>query len=84
MADEVEDGFDFGLETDSLSDSMGASLPNRSLCLICGDVGSGKSLVSQRLIFGLLMNGSQVVIVTTELTTRGWVEQMNSIGYHMS
>ncbi len=84
MADVVEDGFDFGLETDSLSDSMGASLPNRSLCLICGDVGSGKSLVSQRLVFGLLMNGSKVVLVTTELTTRGWVEQMNSIGYHIA
>jgi flagellar protein FlaH len=80
----VKDGFDFGLETDSLSDSMGASLPNRSLCLITGLAGSGKSLVSQRLTFGLLMNGSKVVAVTTELTTRGWIEQMNSLGYFVA
>ena len=60
---------------------MGASLPNRSLWMIQGEVGSGKSLVSQRLIFGLLENGSKVLVVTTELTTRGWIEQMESIGY---
>ena len=84
MDEIVEDGFDFGLETDSLSDSMGASIPNRSLCLISGDVGSGKSLVSQRLVFGLLMNDSKVIIVTTELTTRGWIEQMSSIGYFVA
>ena len=56
-------------------------LPNRSLWMIQGEVGSGKSLVSQRLIFGLLENGSKVLVVTTELTTRGWIEQMESIGY---
>ena len=60
---------------------MGARLPNRSLWMIQGEVGSGKSLVSQRLIFGLLENGSKVLVVTTELTTRGWIEQMESIGY---
>tara|TARA_B100000609_G_C16996308_1_gene321289 strand:+ start:71 stop:679 length:609 start_codon:yes stop_codon:yes gene_type:complete len=49
--------------------------------MIQGEVGSGKSLVSQRLIYGLLENGSKVLVVTTELTTRGWIEQMESIGY---
>ena len=82
MKDPIADGFEFGLETDSLADSMGLRLPNRSLFLICGEVGAGKSLVSQRLIFGLLENGVKVVVVTTELTTRGWVEQMHSIGYY--
>ncbi len=82
MDDPVDDGFAFGVETDSLADSMGLQLPNRSLCLICGEVGSGKSLVSQRLVYGLLENGSKVVVVTTELTTRGWIEQMHSIGYY--
>lgn len=77
----VEDGYEFTLEQDSLSNAMGARLPNRSLWMIQGDVGSGKSLVSQRLIFGLLENGSKVLVITTELTTRGWIEQMESIGY---
>ena len=77
----VEDGYEFTLEQDSLSNAMGARLPNRSLWMIQGEVGSGKSLVSQRLIFGLLENGSKILVVTTELTTRGWIEQMESIGY---
>ena len=49
--------------------------------MIQGVVGGGKSLVSQRLIFGLLENGSKILVITTELTTRGWIEQMESIGY---
>ena len=77
----VEDGYEFTLDQDSLANAMGARLPNRSLWMIQGEVGSGKSLVSQRLIFGLLENGSKVLVVTTELTTRGWIEQIESIGY---
>ena len=77
----VEDGYEFTLEQDSLSNAMGARLPNRSLWMIQGEVGSGKSLVSQRLIYGLLENGSKVLVITTELTTRGWIEQLESIGY---
>ncbi len=77
----VEDGYEFTLEQDSLANAMGARLPNRRLWMIQGEVGSGKSLVSQRLIFGLLENGSKVLVITTELTTRGWIEQMESIGY---
>jgi archaellum biogenesis ATPase FlaH len=46
----VEDGFPYDLETDSLADSMGLRLPNRSLYVLQGAVGGGKSLVSQRLV----------------------------------
>ena len=77
----VEDGFPFVLETDSLADSMGSRLPNRSLYVVQGDVGSGKSLMGQRLSFGLAENDVKVLVITTELTTRGWIEQMESIGY---
>jgi len=77
----VEDGFPFVLETDSLADSMGSRLPNRSLYVVQGDVGSGKSLISQRLSYGLAENDVKVLVITTELTTRGWIEQMESIGY---
>ena len=80
----VEDGFPFVLEQDSLADSMGRKIPNRSLMLIQGAVGGGKSLISQRMVFGLLENGAKVLVVTTELTTRGWVEQMESIGYYVT
>ena len=77
----VEDGYPFVLETDSLADSMGSRLPNRSIYVVQGDVGSGKSLISQRLSFGLAENDVKVLVITTELTTRGWIEQMESIGY---
>ena len=77
----VEDGFPFVLETDSLADSMGSRLPNRSLYVVQGDVGSGKSLMGQRLSYGLAENNVKVLVITTELTTRGWIEQMESIGY---
>ena len=80
----VEDGYEFTLEQDSLSNAMGARLPNRSLWMVQGEVGSGKSLVSQRLIYGLLENGSKILVVNTELTTRGWIELMESIGYQVT
>jgi flagellar protein FlaH len=77
----VEDGFPYDVETDSLADSLGLRLPNRSLILLAGEVGAGKSLISQRLVHGLLENEVKVLVITTELTTRGWIEQMESIGY---
>ena len=80
----VEDGFPFILEQDSLANSMGMNIPNRGLMLIQGPVGGGKSLISQRMIYGLLENNCKVLVITTELTTRGWVEQMESIGYYVT
>ena len=77
----IEDGFPYEVETDSLADSMGARLPNRSLMLLQGSVGGGKSIISQRLVHGLLHNGAKILVVTTELTTRGYIEQMESVGY---
>ena len=77
----VEDGFPFDVETDSLADSLGLRLPNRSIMMLQGGVGGGKSLVSQRFIHGLLENEVKVLVITTELTTRGWIEQVESIGY---
>ena len=77
----VEDGFGFDVETDSLADTMGLRLPNRSLYVLQGVVGAGKSLIAQRLVHGMLDNGVKVLVITTELTTRGWIEQMESIGY---
>ena len=79
-----EDSFPFGLEQDSLANSLGAAIPNRSLMIVEGEIGGGKSLIAQRLAFGLSENGTKVALVTTELTTRGWLEQVNSIGYGMS
>jgi len=80
---ENNDGFEYDLETDSLAGSLGQALPHRSLCLVCGDEGKGKSLMTQRFAFGVAHHGTKVCVVTTELTTRGWLEQVASIGYWM-
>ena len=65
----VEDGYEFTLEQDSLANAMGARLPNRSLWMVQGEVGGGKSLVSQRLIFGLLENGSKILASSTSASS---------------
>jgi flagellar protein FlaH len=79
-----DEGFAFELETDSLSDSLGKYLPRRSLYVVFGKNGAGKSLISQRLAYGLVANNVNLSLVTTELTTRGWLEQVNSLGYSMT
>lgn len=77
------DNFDFGVIQDSLAQSMGTAIPNRALMLVCGGIGSGKSIIGQRMSFGLTANDVRVALYTTELTTRGWLEQVASIGYYM-
>tara|TARA_A200000159_G_scaffold103812_1_gene96526 strand:- start:735 stop:1433 length:699 start_codon:yes stop_codon:yes gene_type:complete len=83
LTSDNDDGYQFGIIQDSLANSMGAAIPNRSLGIISGEIGSGKSLICQRLAFGFVQNGVKVAYVTTELTTRGWLEQVGSIGYNM-
>jgi len=77
------DNFEFGVIQDSLGQSMGTAIPNRALMLVCGGIGSGKSIMGQRMSFGLTANDVRVALYTTELTTRGWLEQVSSIGYYM-
>lgn len=79
-----EKGYSFELETDSLSDSLGRLLPKRSLYVVFGENGAGKSLIAQRFAYGLVANGVSLSLVTTELTTRGWLEQVDSLGYSLS
>ncbi|MBR79728.1 MAG: hypothetical protein CMA88_02965 [Euryarchaeota archaeon] len=62
---------------------MGTAIPNRALMMVCGGIGSGKSIIGQRMSFGMTANDIKVALYTTELTTRGWLEQVASIGYYM-
>ena len=82
MPDNV-DNFEFGVIQDSLAQSLGTAMPNRALVLVSGGIGSGKSIIGQRMSFGMTANDIKVSLVTTELTTRGWLEQVASIGYFM-
>jgi flagellar protein FlaH len=83
LSQSKENNFDFGVIQDSLGQSMGTAIPNRALMLVCGGIGSGKSIIGQRMSFGMTANDVKVALYTTELTTRGWLEQVSSIGYYM-
>ena len=83
MPPDNADNFDFGVIQDSLGQSLGTAIPNRALVIVSGGIGSGKSIIGQRMSFGMTANDIKVSLVTTELTTRGWLEQVASIGYFM-
>jgi flagellar protein FlaH len=49
--------------------------------VIEGEYGTGKSIILERLLYGLLKNQSRVSVVSTELTTLHFIEQMHSLDY---
>lgn len=71
----------FTLERDELSDRLGGGLPKGALVVIEGEFGTGKSVLLQRILYGLLKNGSRVSVVSTELTTLHFIEQMHTLDY---
>ncbi|MEA3201670.1 MAG: archaeal flagellar protein FlaH [Thermoplasmata archaeon] len=69
------------LDRDELGDRLGGGLPSGALCILEGEFGTGKSIIGQRLVYGLLKNGARVTVVSTELTTMHFIEQMHSLDY---
>jgi len=69
------------LERDELNRNIGGGIPANSLILIEGKDGAGKSIVSQRLTYGLLKHGKKCTYISSELNTAGFIEQMNSLEY---
>lgn len=75
------DVLSFALDRDDLCDRLGGGIPRGSLVVVEGAHGAGKSILSQRLAMGLVMNGHTVSLVSTELTTSGFMSQMGSLNY---
>lgn len=69
------------LERDELDKTLGGGIPANCLMLIEGNDGAGKSLIAQRLTFGLLQHKSSVTYITTELNLTGFIQQMDSLNY---
>lgn len=69
------------LVRDELGRNTGGYIPKGSITLIEGGPSSGKSILSQRLAFGMLDNGHTVTYISTELNLLGFLNQMNSLGY---
>jgi len=72
---------DITLERDELARNFGGGIPKNSLILIEGEDGAGKSIVAQRLAYGMIKNRTSVTYISTELNTMTFIEQMDSIEY---
>ncbi len=68
---------------DEFAKKIGLGIPRSSTLLIEGEEGSGRSVVSQRLAFGLLENGFSVTYISTELTLKDFINQMYSMKYNI-
>jgi flagellar protein FlaH len=62
-----------------LDGKMGGGIPVRSLTLIEGDSGAGKSVLSQQMMRGCLDDGFKLSLFTSENTVKSLVRQMRSL-----
>ena len=72
------------IERDELGRNIGGAIPKGATILIEGSPGTGKSIIVQRLVYGLLENGHTASYISTELNLLGFVKQMNSLAYPCS
>lgn len=68
-------------DRDRLNNELGGGIPKGSIVLIEGDYGAGKSALSQRFSYGLCEQDIPVTLLSTELTVRGFIDQMHSLDY---
>jgi flagellar protein FlaH len=68
-------------ERDRVNGAFGGGLPEGSVCLIEGGHGSGKSVLTQRMAYGLAEEGTLTGVVSTEMKAGEYIEQMDSLSY---
>ena len=71
----------FYLDRDDFEQRLGGGIPKGSLIIAEGEEGSGKSILSQRITYGALVNGYTVTYISTEMTILDFVRQMDSLSY---
>lgn len=79
----MEGVHEIGITSDELGKRLGGGIPKGSIVLIEGQEGSGRSVISQRLSYGLLSNGTDVTFVNTEQTMKQFIDQMYSLNYRI-
>ena len=62
-----------------LDGKMGGGIPLKSLTLIEGDSGAGKSVLSQQLMHGCLADGYKLSLFTSENSVKSLIKQMRSL-----
>lgn len=71
-------------DRDQVNNSLGGGIPTGSLATLTGETATGKSVWASRLAYGMIKEGTTVSIVSTELTAREYVDQMNSLEYSIT
>ncbi len=71
------------IEKDDFGLKLGGGIPKGVVGIIEGSEGFGKSIISQRILYGALYNGHSVTYISTELSVVDFIRQMNSLGYHI-
>jgi len=84
MAINDEKVYRFELTQDGLHRQLGGGIPKGTTMIMIGENGTGKSAISERLVFGFLKHGHTVTYISTELTTPGFKDQMDSLNYPVS
>ena len=77
------DIYPLGLKNDELGVKLGGGIPKGSVVFIEGDEGSGRSVLSQRMLYGFLSNDRTATYISTEMTIRDFVDQMYSLNYRV-
>lgn len=73
----------FTIDRDDLCERLGGGIPPGSLVVLEGKFGAGKSILSQRITYGLLQHDVKLSYISTELTTAGFLHQMDSLKYDL-
>lgn len=71
----------FELERDEFNRRLGNGFPEGAIVFVEGENGSGKSSIAHRIAYGLLENEYSVCFISTQLTTKGFINQMYSLDY---
>jgi flagellar protein FlaH len=79
-----KDLFSMALKQDELAEKLGKGIPRGTSMLLEGEIGSGRSVLCQRMAYGFLFNGHSATYVSTEQTMKGFIEQMYSLDYKIS
>jgi archaeal flagellar protein FlaH len=71
----------FGLDRDGLHRQLAGGIPKGTIMILVGEDGTGKSAISERFIYGFVRHDIPVTVISTELTTKGFLDQMDALDY---
>src|SRR5690606_28707249 len=75
---------DITIPRDEFNRNLGGGIPQGSIILVEGKDGAGKSIIAQRVCFGLLENNISTSYISTELNLIEFIQQMNSMNYRVT